>query len=103
MIYRPILITSQCKHSCFRMKDNSKSQGSENLLKQINSPADLKKLTPEQVTGRDGLIQQLTKRIVETAMQAEMTDHLGTNTIIALVHGETQMKVGFHGIHAFFL
>lgn len=49
MIYRPILITSQCKHSCFRMKDNSKSQGSENLLKQINSPADLKKLTPEQL------------------------------------------------------
>lgn len=49
MIYRPILITSQCKHSCFRMKDNSKSQGSENLLKQIDSPADLKKLTPEQL------------------------------------------------------
>ena len=31
------------------MKDNSKSQGSENLLKQIDSPADLKKLTPEQL------------------------------------------------------
>jgi hypothetical protein len=33
--------------------------------------------TPEQVTGPDGLLQQLTKRLVERAMDAELTDHLG--------------------------
>ena len=49
----------------------------EELIKELLKGVDFKKLTPEQVTGRDGLIQQLTKRIVETAMQAEMTDHLG--------------------------
>jgi len=49
----------------------------EELIKELLKGVDFKKLTPEQVTGRDGLIQQLTKRIIETAMQAEMTDHLG--------------------------
>ena len=49
----------------------------DELIKELLKGVDFKKLTPEQVTGRDGLIQQLTKRIVETAMQAEMTDHLG--------------------------
>jgi putative transposase len=33
--------------------------------------------TPEEITGRDGLLQQLTKRLVERAMAAELTDHLG--------------------------
>jgi putative transposase len=33
--------------------------------------------TPEQITGPDGLLQRLTKRLVERAMAAELTDHLG--------------------------
>ena len=49
----------------------------DELIKELLKGVDFKKLTPDQVTGRDGLIQQLTKRIIETAMQAEMTDHLG--------------------------
>ena len=49
----------------------------DELIKELLKGVDFKKLTPEQVTGRDGLIQQLIKRIVETAMQAEMTEHLG--------------------------
>jgi putative transposase len=33
--------------------------------------------TPEQLTGPDGLLQRLTKRLVERAMAAELTEHLG--------------------------
>jgi putative transposase len=32
---------------------------------------------PDDLTGRDGILKQLTARLVERAMQAEMTDHLG--------------------------
>jgi transposase-like protein len=49
----------------------------EEIIKELLKDVDFKKLTPEQITGQNGLIQQLTKRIVETAMNAEMTDHLG--------------------------
>ena len=45
----------------------------EDLLKDI----DFSKLTTEQITGESGLLKQLTKRIVEAAMNAEMKDHLG--------------------------
>src|SRR3954451_8670287 len=32
---------------------------------------------PEAITGRDGLLKQLTKRVVERAVSAELSDHLG--------------------------
>ena len=32
---------------------------------------------PEDLIGETGLIKQLTKQLLERAMQAEMTDHLG--------------------------
>lgn len=32
---------------------------------------------PEDLLGENGLLKQLTKRLIERAMQAEMTDHLG--------------------------
>ena len=32
---------------------------------------------PEDLIGENGLLKQLTKRLLEKAMQAEMTDHLG--------------------------
>lgn len=32
---------------------------------------------PDDITGPDGLLKQLTKALVERAMQAEMTEHLG--------------------------
>src|SRR5207245_6826248 len=32
---------------------------------------------PEAITGPDGLLKQLTRRVVERAMSAELTDHLG--------------------------
>jgi putative transposase len=33
--------------------------------------------TPEEITGPDGLLQRLTKRLVERAMAAELTEYLG--------------------------
>ena len=32
---------------------------------------------PEDIAGKDGLLKQLTKALLERAMQAEMTEHLG--------------------------
>ena len=32
---------------------------------------------PESITGPDGLLKQLTKRVVERAASAELTEHLG--------------------------
>ena len=32
---------------------------------------------PDEITGPDGLLKQLTKALIERAMQAELTDHLG--------------------------
>lgn len=37
----------------------------------------LEGLEPEQVTGPGGLLSQLAGRVVETALGAELTDHLG--------------------------
>ncbi len=33
--------------------------------------------TPEEIAGPDGLLQRLTKRLVERAMDAELAEHLG--------------------------
>ena len=33
--------------------------------------------TPEDMLGNDGLLQQLTKALVERALEGEMTHHLG--------------------------
>jgi transposase-like protein len=33
--------------------------------------------TPEEIVGPDGLLQRLTKRLVERAMAAELSEHLG--------------------------
>jgi putative transposase len=33
--------------------------------------------TPDEITGPDGLLQRLTKRLVERAMAAELSEHLG--------------------------
>lgn len=53
------------------------AMNNEEIIKEFLKDVDFKKLTPEQITGQNGLIQQLTKMIIETAMNAEMTDHLG--------------------------
>lgn len=37
----------------------------------------LKGRTPEEILGQDGLLTELTKRLVERTLEGEMTDHLG--------------------------
>lgn len=37
----------------------------------------LKGLSPEEITGPGGLLNKLTGRVIETALAAEMTEHLG--------------------------
>ena len=37
---------------------------------------------PEDLFGENGLLKQLTKALVERALQAEMTEHLGACRII---------------------
>jgi putative transposase len=50
-----------------------KPQFSDDLIDQLL--ADYK--TPEDLTGKDGILKQLTARLVERALQAEMSGHLG--------------------------
>lgn len=49
----------------------------DNLIEKLLEDIDFSKLTPEQITGESGLLKQLTKQIVEKAMNVEMIDHLG--------------------------
>ena len=51
--------------------------------------ADYKK--PEDLIGQNGILKQLTKALVERALQAELTDHLG--------HGKNQVVARFRGTH----
>lgn len=50
---------------------------SKDLIEKLLDEVDFKNLSPDQITGKNGLIKQLTKRIVEKAMNAEMDQHLG--------------------------
>ena len=52
--------------------------------------ADYKK--PEDLIGENGLLKQLTKRLVERALQAEMAQHLGhaKNDSVANATGNTR-------------
>jgi len=46
-------------------------------IDRLLSGIDFKNLTAEEITGPDGLIKTLIKRVVEQAMNAELTNHLG--------------------------
>ncbi len=47
---------------------------------------------PEDLIGQDGLLKQLTKALVERALQAELTEHLGhgKNQLVANATGNTR-------------
>ena len=49
----------------------------DDLIERLLEDVDFSKLTPDQITGESGLLKQLTRRIVEKAMNAEMKEHLG--------------------------
>ena len=50
---------------------------SKEPLEKLLDEIDFKNLSPEEITGPDGLLKQLSKRMIEKAMEAEMGDHLG--------------------------
>lgn len=49
----------------------------EEEIEKIISGIDFNNLTAEEITGPNGLLKQFTKRLLEQAMNAEMTNHLG--------------------------
>ena len=49
----------------------------EEEIEKILSGIDFRNLTTEEITGPNGLLKQFTKRLLEQAMNAEMTNHLG--------------------------
>jgi putative transposase len=49
----------------------------DDLIEKLLETVDFNNLSPDQITGKDGLIKQLTKRIIESAMNVEMKEHLG--------------------------
>jgi len=58
-------------------KPRSSSHKSKRTRAEVLMDELIKGKTPEEITGKTGLIKQLTKMAVERAMQAEMNHHLG--------------------------
>jgi len=49
----------------------------KDIIDQMLDNIDFRGLTQDEVVGQDGLIKQLTGRILQRALEAEMTEHLG--------------------------
>jgi len=49
----------------------------KDVLDQLLDNIDFRGLTQDEVVGKDGLIKQLTGRILQRALEAEMSEHLG--------------------------
>ena len=49
----------------------------EDAIEKLLDGIDFKNLSTEEISGPNGLLKMLTKRMVERAMNAEMTEHLG--------------------------
>jgi transposase-like protein len=49
----------------------------KDIIDQLLDNIDFRGLTQDEVVGQDGLIKQLTGRILQRALEAEMTGHLG--------------------------
>jgi transposase-like protein len=54
-----------------------KEKKEPDILDQILDAIDFRGLTQDEVVGQDGLIKQLTGKILQRALDAEMTEHLG--------------------------
>jgi transposase-like protein len=54
-----------------------KEKKEKDILDQILDTIDFRGLTQDEVAGKDGLIKQLTGKILQRALDAEMTEHLG--------------------------
>ncbi len=49
----------------------------KDIIDQMLDAIDIRGLTQDQVEGQEGLIKQQTGRILQRALEAEMTEHLG--------------------------
>ena len=49
----------------------------KDIIDQLLDNIDFRGLTQDEVVGQDGIIKQLTGRILQRALEAEMTEHLG--------------------------
>jgi transposase-like protein len=49
----------------------------KDIIDQLLDNIDFRGLTQDEVVGQKGLIKQLTGRILQKALEAEMTEHLG--------------------------
>ncbi len=49
----------------------------KDIIDQMLDTIDFRGLTQEEAVGQEGLITQLTGRILQRVLEAEMTDHLG--------------------------
>jgi transposase-like protein len=54
-----------------------KEKKEKDIIDQLLDNIDFRGLTQYEVIGQDGLIKQLTGRILQRALEAEMTEHLG--------------------------
>jgi transposase-like protein len=52
---------------------------------------------PEDLIGENGLLKQLTKMLVERALEAEMTEHLGHDKSAAVTNAEGNARNGHSG------
>src|SRR5437868_3166709 len=70
-------ISRGCKWNCVNHHGRKKMENPMAIDKKLIDQllADYKK--PEDIIGEDGLLKQLTKALLERALQAELTDHLG--------------------------
>jgi transposase-like protein len=59
------------------VKTRKKEKKEKDIIDQMLDNIDFRGLTQDEVVGRDGLIKQLTGRILQKALEAEMTGHLG--------------------------
>jgi transposase-like protein len=54
-----------------------KKEKEKDIIDRLLDNIDFRGLTQDEVVGQDGLIKQLTGRILQRALEAEMTEHLG--------------------------
>jgi transposase-like protein len=54
-----------------------KEKKEKDIIEQLLDNIDFRGLTQDEVAGQDGLIKQLTGKILQRALEAEITEHLG--------------------------
>ena len=59
------------------VKAGKKPEKEKDIIDQLLDNINFNGLTQDEVVGQNGLIKQLTGRILQRALEAEMTEHLG--------------------------